>query len=166
MTTARRAVLLEVLGQAYDQRAWHGPNLKTALRGVGVDAAAWRASPERHNIWELALHAAYWKYRVWRVVVAEPDQSFGIKGSNFVERPEPGAPGEARPGQWRDDLAFLDAWHQRLLAAVRAFPVRRLLEPSGQNKHTFEGLIAGAAAHDLYHAGQVRLLHRLWEDAQ
>ena len=55
-------LLLDALDQAYDRRAWHGTNLRGSLRGMTAEQAAWRPAQGRHNVWELALHAAYWKY--------------------------------------------------------------------------------------------------------
>ncbi|HEX6433553.1 MAG TPA: hypothetical protein VFZ87_04905, partial [Gemmatimonadales bacterium] len=58
------AMLLEITDQAFDRKSWHGTTLRGALRGLMPEEALWRPGPERHNIWELTLHAAYWKYAV------------------------------------------------------------------------------------------------------
>jgi hypothetical protein len=55
-------LLLGGLAEAFHKKSWHGPNLRNALRGVTVKQAVWRPGVDRHNIWELAVHAAYWKY--------------------------------------------------------------------------------------------------------
>src|SRR5688500_2523546 len=60
------AQILFLLDTAYDHASWHGPNLRGAIRGVTPPRAAWRPAPGRHNIWELVVHAAYWKYVAWR----------------------------------------------------------------------------------------------------
>ena len=59
-------VVLNLLDEAFDKKSWHGPNLRGSIRGVTAAQAAWRIAPDRHNIWELTLHAAYWKYVVRR----------------------------------------------------------------------------------------------------
>ena len=41
----------------------HGTNLKGSTRRVTPVQAAWRPAPSRHDIWELVVHAAYWKLR-------------------------------------------------------------------------------------------------------
>ena len=61
-----RDLLLRILDDAYERKAWHGTNLRGSLRGVTADEARWRPAPGRHNIWELAVHCAYWKYTVRR----------------------------------------------------------------------------------------------------
>ena len=51
--------ILALVDEGFQKKAWHGPNLRSALRGVSADEAAWRPGKNRHNIWELAVHAAY-----------------------------------------------------------------------------------------------------------
>jgi len=54
----------------------------------------------------------------------------------------------------RLDIAILEAEHRNLREAVAKF-ADKALTPAACH------LIRGAAAHDLYHAGQIRLLRRL-----
>ena len=156
MVSAERDLLLHLRDQGFDTKAWHGPNLGGALRGLSPAQAAWRPHPARHNIWELAVHCAYWKYVVLRLLTGEPRGSFPLAGSNWFPRPtENTAPALAA------DLRLLRDQHRRLRAAVAVFPPSRLGARPATSKYTYRELIAGAAAHDLYHAGQVRLLKKL-----
>jgi len=152
------ALLLDLLSEAYDRKSWHGPNLRGSLRGVTAEQAARRPGGDRHNIWELALHAAYWKYVVRRRLTDGKRNSFILQGSNFFPRPV-----ELSESAWKNDLAILDAEHRALLEAVQAIPASY---PEGFRKNSRKWkltlhLVRGAAAHDLYHAGQIRLLRRL-----
>lgn len=158
MSNPRTALLLRSLDRAFDRRAWHGPNLSGALRGVTPETALWRPQPDRHNAWELAVHAAYWKYRVLRAIAADPPAAFDESGSDWFERTD----GTAE--DWDADKARLQDWHARLRAAVAAFEPDRLGDEA-YDRYTFEDLILGAAAHDVYHAGQIRLLRRMAEAA-
>jgi hypothetical protein len=155
MTDPRISLLLHQLHQAFDRRSWHGPNLMGSLRGVSLEMAGWRPQPERHNIGELVVHAAYWKYRVVRLIAADPPRAFSLPGSDFFARPA-----EPTADAWREDLALLREWHERLAAAVAALSPARLDELTGE--FTCAELVTGAAAHDLYHAGQIRLLRRMY----
>lgn len=157
MTDQRLQGLLSLLGAAHDRRAWHGPNLRSALRGVTAEQAAWRLAPERHNIWELAVHAAYWKYRVFLRLGEQPPRSFEEKGSDWFPRPA-----DDGSSDWQADQGLLKTWHDRLLAAVEAFDPSRLDTQVGRSGHTYFGLISGVAMHDVYHAGQAQLLKRLY----
>jgi hypothetical protein len=152
---------LAALDEAFDRKAWHGTNLRGSVRGLGSSAAAWRPGKGRHNVWELVVHAAYWKYTVRRRITGEKRGSFPLAGSNWFERPGPGA----RSGwevAWRADLALLAAEHRQLRAAVAALPPRSLATLSPGTSHTLSRLVLGAALHDVYHAGQIQLLKRLF----
>lgn len=158
MPNADGAVLLEMIDQAFDHRAWHGTNLKGALRGVTAKEAAWRAGENRHNIWELAVHAAYWKYTVRRRILSEKRGSFDLKGSNWFVRPERGAATEAA---WKADVALLVQTHKTLRAAVAGLTSRDLHARPRGSRFDMRGLVVGIAAHDLYHTGQIQLIKRL-----
>ena len=140
-------MLLNLLDEAFDKKSWHGPNLRGAIRGVTVKQAAWRPGPDRHNIWELTLHAAYWKYVVRRRLTGEKRGSFVLAGSDFFVRPI-----ETTEAAWKADINILVAEHRKLRAVIS-----QLSSPSRAQAH----MIRGIAAHDLYHAGQIRLLRRL-----
>jgi len=144
-------LVLALLDEGYSRKTWHGPNLRQSLKGVSTKQAAWRPSPGRHNIWELALHSAYWKYAVRRRIEGGKRGSFALKGSNFFARPEKG---KAIQSAWRADLALLEREHRALEAAIR----RVLKTP--RSKRLLPALY-GVAFHDVYHAGQIRLLRRL-----
>lgn len=82
------ALLARIIEEGYRRKAWQGPNLKGSLRLVTSADAAWRPGPGRHNIWEIAVHAAYWKYAVRRKILGERPGSFALKGSNRLKRVE------------------------------------------------------------------------------
>jgi hypothetical protein len=69
------------------------------------------------------------------------------------------------PPQAATDVALLREWHRQLLEAAAQLNPARLDERAGSGAFTVSELISGAAAHDLYHAGQIRLLRRMHEGA-
>ena len=148
--------LLFLIDTAYDRVSWHGPNLRGSLRGMTPAVAAWRPGAGRHNIWELIVHAAYWKYVAWRRLTGAKRGSFPLAGSNFIERP---AASTARA--LHEDLARLDAMHTLVRAAAAAVRPAELDRGSAQRGVSKRALLTGVAAHDLYHAGQIQLLKRL-----
>jgi hypothetical protein len=144
-----RQPLLGLLDEAFVRRAWHGPNLRGALRGVTARQAAWRPATGRHSIWELVLHTAYWKYAVRQRLQHGKRGSFPRAPSNFPKVPVP-----ADDKAWRADLALLRDQHDALHQAIAA------LGPVAWTPRNLR-LIQGIALHDVYHAGQVSLLKRL-----
>lgn len=112
----------------------------------------------RRNIWEIVLHAAYWKYTVRRRLLAEPRGSFPLKGSNWFVRP---ADGIAKQSHWEAEVALLIATHAGLREAVSRLRARDSGKPAEGGKTSVLALVTGIAAHDHYHAGQIQLLKRL-----
>ena len=146
-------------------RSWHGSlaaideALRQARRGTArtcaarcaasaLREAAWRPAFGRHNIWELVVHSAYWKYDIRRRLNGAKGRAFALEGSNFWARPVDGTMKE-----WKADLALLEAEHRALREAVEAFPPKRWTQKAPGKPFNFEGLVRGVAAHDLYHAG-------------
>lgn len=148
------ALLMALIEEGYSKKTWHGPNLRQSIKGISVEQAAWRPAPDRHNIWELTVHAAYWKYAVRRKIEGGKRGSFVLKGSNFFARPEEGKATEAA---WKIDRDLLEKEHQTLVSAMRE------VVGTARAKKLLPALY-GVAFHDVYHAGQIRLLRRLMDD--
>jgi len=148
--------LLKMMDEAYDKRAWHGTNLKGSLRGILHQDAAWRPGKKRHNIWEIALHAAYWKYVVLRRLMGKKRGSFALAGSNWFLRPV-----EISEKAWKADLKILEKLHQELRLVVAELKDKDLDRTPSGSQNSNEFLIRGIAFHDIYHAGQIQLLKRL-----
>jgi hypothetical protein len=152
-------LLLGWLHEAFDARAWHGTPLRGSLRGLDAKAAAWRPAPGRHNIWEIAVHAAYWKCRCRGRLTGDPNVRFAFKGRNWFVRPGPGEASD--DSAWRRDVQMLVAEHRKLLEVVRALPPSALRRPARAHRQTPLEIIRGIAAHDVYHAGQIQMLRAL-----
>jgi hypothetical protein len=148
--------LLSILDQAYDHRSWHGTNLRGSIRGVSARQGGWRPGFGRHNIWEIVVHAAYWKYVAWRRLTGQRRGSFPLRGSNWFPRPQ-----EAREQTWRADVALLDQMHRSLRESVSNLEASQLSRTAKGSVVTNGFVVSGVAAHDLYHAGQIQLLKRL-----
>jgi len=142
------ALLLHIIDQAFDTKAWHGTTLRGALRGQAPELALWRPAPERHSIWDLVLHTAYWKYIVRRRLTRNKTIKFDRSPSNW---PAPPTPATAKA--LKADIALL----------VEE-PANRLNSKAAESQWTYAEHIHGIAAHDLYHAGQIQLLKRLQRD--
>ena len=148
-------LLLKMLEQAYGQRTWHGANLKQSLRGLTVEQALWRPADGRHNIWEYTLHCAYWKF-VAKSRLEGVEAKFPRPFNDFPEVNSGGA------ADWRRDLVFLGKCHKELLATVAGLDAGQLEQSAG--RWTVQETIFGVANHDIYHAGQIRLLRTLQEE--
>jgi len=137
--------LTQLLDLAFDKQSWHGANLMSAIRGVRAEAAR-RSILGRKTIWEQLLHAGYWKNVV--ITKLSGQSAWERKGSNWVKMPLPG-----NEKQWKADVEMIRGLQRRLKEVVQN-RVRKL-----NKKETW--LVQGAAFHDIYHAGQIKLLRRM-----
>ena len=156
--------LLALVEEGYQKPAWHGPNLRSALRGVTAEEAAWRPAKGRHNIWEVAVHAAYWKYTVTRRLTGQKTHGFPEKGSNWFPRDAGGLTKNETAKRWKSDLALLAATHRELRNAIAGLKEADWMRPTRGSRQTAMRNIVGIALHDVYHAGQIQLLRKLYAD--
>lgn len=148
--------LLGILDEAYNRAAWHGPNLRGSIRGVTAHEAALAPRAGRHTIWEIVVHAAYWKYTVRRRLSSEKRGSFSRPGSNWFDRSR-----DRSEKAWRADVALLEKEHRLLREFISSFPPEKVDRRPHGSKSAARRMIAGIALHDVYHAGQIQLIKKL-----
>lgn len=148
-----------LLDEGFNKAAWHGPNLMGSLRGLTVPDLLFRPRKDGHNIWELAVHCAYWKYAVRNRLISGKRNAFPLEGSNFFRRDK-----GLNLADWKKDLALLKQQHAALRATVLGLDPRTFDFRIEGSKHTVRRTVLGIAAHDLYHGGQVALLKRMAAD--
>jgi DinB family protein len=149
---------------------WHGgPTPLGAVRGVRARQARWAPARGRKSVWQLTLHAAYWKYAVRRLLESALDTDSSDATSRFPRSPSnwPTVPATAGEREWRADVALLRDEHQRLIEVIAQVPVARYgRKPPRGKRWTLGELIVGIAQHDAYHAGQIQMLKRLYDVAR
>ncbi len=155
MTPEIRSFIL-LLDEGFNKAAWHGPNLLGSLRGLSVQQLLFRPRKDGHNIWELAVHCAYWKYAVRNRIISGKRNAFPLEGSNFFRRDL-----GLNLADWKKDLALLKQQHAALRATVLGLDPATFDNRLKGSKHTVRRTVLGIAAHDLYHGGQVALLKRM-----
>lgn len=149
-----------LLDEGFDQAAWHGPNLLGSLRGVSLSELLYRPRGRGHNIWELAVHCAYWKYAARNAIFSGKRNSFPLEGSNFFPRGR-----GLTLADWKKDLALLKQQHAELKAAILSLGPATYDRRVQKSKHSVRRMVLGIAAHDIYHAGQISLVKRIARDA-
>src|SRR5438105_1434729 len=121
-------LLLDMIDEAFDRSAWHGPTLRGSLRGVTEAQASWRPRRERHNIRELTIHAAFWKHVVCSRLAGAEHGSFALEGDDwFTALPE---------RTWKEDVQLLVNEHRLLRQTVAAYPAADLEQPIDRKKQT------------------------------
>jgi hypothetical protein len=153
---ARIGLLLQVLDEAFAAKGWQGSTLSGAIRGLSVRQALWRPGRSRHNVWELVLHATYWKHVVRERVTGGPRTPFPRSPRNW-----PRLPDRCTAPAWKADVALMRLEHTRLRRVVAGLAPSRLDAPVGNSPWVVAEQVFGIAAHDLYHTGQIQLLKAL-----
>lgn len=147
--------LLLAFDEAFSRRAWHGATLWQSIRDVDEATASWRPAPDRHSIWEVVVHAAFWKHVVRERLTGKKDDTFSYAGRDWFS-----CPNGSR--SFKDDVSLLKREHQQLRKVVGALGRAALEKPvHGRRHHSAAFTIRGITAHDLYHAGQIQLLKAL-----
>jgi uncharacterized damage-inducible protein DinB len=151
--------VIDLARRAHDGDAWHGPSLMATLDGVSPEQAAAHPVPGAHSIWEIVLHVAAWRGEVRKRLEGRmatlPDEG------DWPAVPEPTA------ANWQAALERLRQSHEDLVGALRRFDAARLIENVDDDRDPALGvgvsyyvMLHGLVQHDLYHAGQIRLLAR------
>ena len=155
---SRIRLLLDVFDQAFSGASWHGTPLWGSVRGMIAKEALWRPGRGRHNIWEIVLHTAYWKCMVRRRLARDSAIAFPRPGTNW-----PGLPDRKTAATWNRDRELLKREHEGLRRVIARFDATRLGRRGWRSKWRNGQDIYGIASHDLYHAGQIQLLRRLYD---
>ena len=120
--------------------------------------AVWRPRRDGHNIAEIAVHCAYWKYAVRRRILGEKRGSFPLKGSNWLALPV-----RLTDKTWGEHLKLLDDMHSALREAIATAPWAQLTKAAQGRAKGVAEYVYGIAMHDTYHAGQIRTLKGLYK---
>jgi uncharacterized damage-inducible protein DinB len=145
---------LAALRGAFERKGWHGPTVLEAVRGVTPRQAARTPRGAHNSIHQLVDHIAYW-------------ERIGIE---YLRR---GAPPSPMPPDWRRprtslaaSIRALRATHRELVRRVARLTDRdldRKVRTSESGVMPLGEVLHGIAAHDVYHAGQIRLLRAMLE---
>jgi uncharacterized damage-inducible protein DinB len=141
-----------LLERTFEKNAWHGPSVKETLKGVTKDQADHRF-PNTHTIIELVTHMT-----AWRVYVTKR-----LQGNDTYEvSDELNFPTSTN---WKKAIHDLEESQKDLLTALDAFPEEKLndLVAHPEAKFTFYTLLHGIIHHDVYHAGQIKLITKSFE---
>ena len=136
--------------------SYGGPSLSEAVDDVQADDALYRLRDEGRCIWEIVLHAAYWRHEVAHAVTGGGIALLARGPENW-----PALPKLTNESTWKADREVLAVSESALLAALDTLDVDRWTAvPNGGGDWTLGQLATGLIAHDAYHVGQVILLKK------
>jgi uncharacterized damage-inducible protein DinB len=138
--------------RAFAGRAWHGPSVREALRGVTAARAKARPIRSAHTIWEITNHIAAWDNIVRRRLEGDP-----VLPTRRMDWPPVT---DTSAAAWKRSLAALKKNHERLGRCIAAFDPARLDAPPPGGKTNAYVQMHGITQHAIYHAGQIVLLKK------
>ncbi len=115
--------------------------------------------PARHNIAEIVLHSAYWKFAIHRRLTGDRKARFAFEGKDWFDVIEP-----LDDERWADLIGVLDEEHKKLCNAIRS--TDRDLQYGTRTDRELVRKIFGVAMHDAYHTGQVHLIQAQYTRAR
>lgn len=144
--------VLASLEAAFARKGWHGPTVLQSLAGVTTREAALKPAGAHHSIHQLVDHIQYW-------------EEAGLRYATTREKPRRTRRDWSRPTlSFAASVSRLKRTHLSLVSAVSLLTDADLERPIG----TWDSwtlplarVLHGVAAHDAYHAGQIRLLRTL-----
>lgn len=133
-----------------------GPSLSEVVADIDADGALFRTGKHGHSIWEIVLHAAF-----WRREVAHALSKGEIDRMARIPEDWPSLPQHRDEAAWRADRELLDESERALLVALDGFAVSDWsASPKEGGDWSLGQLAIGLIAHDAYHIGQVVLLKK------
>ncbi|HET9066532.1 MAG TPA: DinB family protein [Gemmatimonadales bacterium] len=143
------------LQAVFSGEPWHADALMAILAGISATQAGWRPRAGVHCILELVEHLTLWKH----VVRARVD------GDPMADANDRDWPTTAAQAEWSEALDRLVAAHHALVGRIRSLTDAELDALVPGRSIAMRQMLHGVIYHDVYHAGQIRLLQRMHEEA-
>lgn len=138
--------------------SYGGPSLSEAVDDVHVETALFRLDDTGHCIWEITLHAAYWRREVAHALTNGDLSRMDRGPENW-----PAVPDTTNLAAWSADRDVLRASEEAFIQAMDLFDLERWTNtPTTGGDWTLGQLAIGLLSHDAYHIGQVVLLKKAW----
>ncbi len=131
-----------------DKNFWQASLLKQ-VEGLSNTEALYLPAPERHCIWEIVRHVAYWKY--WALTYVKEGTALNAKENNWTALPE-----VRTEESWQDEVSKLRALNDECIK-IAASLGSELFESSEERIVFFRQLLY----HDCYHTGQIGMLRAM-----
>lgn len=128
-----------------EKNFWQASLLKQ-IEDLTFDQALYLPAPDRHCIWELVRHIAYWKH--WALTYVKENAAMNAKEDNWKPLPE-----IQSEESWQEDINKLRELNNECIKTAEA--IGDSLMTSNEEKYIF---FRQLLLHDAYHTGQIGLL--------
>lgn len=151
-----RDTLLEEFSRHFVKECWAGPAVMEVLNDITAEQAIFKPIPNAHSTWELVLHMVTWiDVGRWR-----------LEGNEHVPTDEENFPPvtDNSEAAWAAAQETLRTSYNKLIAAIGHCDDEKLAEqiPAGKGL-THLARLNGIIQHSMYHAGQIGLMKKTFE---
>ena len=134
--------------------AWHGDPIWQILDGISAEAAAAQPPFEGHTIWEIVMHMSFWEGVGAKRLRGE--RAGLIEELNFPAMPAP------TEENWKRTLEEFRASNRSFREALAKLQPGQLDSLTAAGKRSYYGEAHGVIEHNVYHAGQLALLSKIY----
>jgi uncharacterized damage-inducible protein DinB len=161
--TVQALVADHIHNTLYEEDWQWQPSLSEALADLTAAEAAWKPNPDRHSIWQIVRHLILWKRGVLSAWDGTPRDGAALEAEDWREV-------SGTPEEWEADRRTLLDISAEYLARVQALTDAELSRPvvwytTGATQPLAVRIVR-TTTHDIYHAGQIRYLRALQQNAR
>ncbi len=127
---------------------WQASLLKQ-VEGLTTEQALYKPSPDRHGIWQIVRHIAYWKH--WALTYLNEDVKLNAKEDNWAPMPD-----VQTEHTWNDEILRLKKLNDNCINSAEKLG-DELMTSTEEKVVFFRQLIY----HDCYHTGQIGFLRAM-----
>lgn len=130
-----------------DKNFWQASLLKQ-IEGLNMSEALYKPSPDRHGIWQIVRHIAYWKH--WALTYLNEDKKLNAKDDNWAPMPY-----VQTEESWQEEIENLRKLNDECIAGA---------EKLGENIFSDDEKVVffrQLLMHDSYHTGQIGFLRAM-----
>lgn len=144
--------------ESFDGRPWFGESLMTKLNAVDVKTVNHRPLPSQNSIARLVQHIINW--RIFAIKKLQGDADFDIKQNDSNDWTDVHI-NNAR--DWNKLKATLQDTQEKITGLLSSKDDKFMKQRVPGRQYDFQYLIEGLLQHDIYHLGQIGLVHKLTE---
>lgn len=127
---------------------WQSSLLKQ-LEGLTIRQVLYKPDIQRHGIWQIVRHIAYWKH--WALTFLRENKKLNAKENNWVS-----LPAEQTESSWLNDVENLKTLNNECIFEAEKLG-SRILSSEEENIVFFRQILY----HDSYHCGQIGFLRAM-----
>lgn len=145
---------IEQFTEVHQEEPWFGESLQTILERISPEDAL-KKGPGKSNIIRLLWHCIKWRQSLIERLKGTPDYRARVEDpDNWLEFDDP------KMSDWPAAMARFDAQFTEIISLLNQKD-DSLLEQEFQPGRNYKTLIEGVLQHDIYHFGQIALLHSI-----